>query len=127
MSGGVQWKPVIVTPQEYAQLVLELGDRRPTLRTLPAPPWIKTMTDWNLFLEEALDGIPVKLQRPYIDRIAAVRAKLFAAMKRKDKGDIARYTNEGVALQVEWSEAVQALKDQRTGGSRKPSDEGVRR
>lgn len=110
MSGGIQWKPAIITPREYAMLVRELRDRRPSLRALAAPEWVKTMPDWYLFLEERFDGIPAKLQRPYMHRIAAVRAKLFAAMHRKDKRDIARYTNEEVAIQVEWSAAVEALK-----------------
>ena len=109
MSGGVQWKPVLITPEEYATLVEELRLRRPTLRTIAAPAWVSTMTDWTLFLDETLDGIPAKLQRGYSERIAAVRAKLFAAMERKDQEAIARYTNEEVLLQAQRQAAIEKL------------------
>ncbi|MFY9823534.1 MAG: hypothetical protein WAM82_19285 [Thermoanaerobaculia bacterium] len=116
MSGGAQWKPLAITKADYADLVRELRDRRPTLRVLEAPPWVKTMADWDLFLDEALDGIPARLQRPYVERINAVRAMLFAAMARKDQDAIARYTNEEVILQIERQEAIEKLRQRKTTG-----------
>lgn len=107
MSGGVQWKSLRITEREYTSLVEELRQRRPTLRTLMAPPWVRTMTDWSIFLDELFDRVPAKLQREYVERIAAVRAKLFAAMERKDERAIALYTNQEVALQAERQAAIE--------------------
>jgi hypothetical protein len=50
----------------------------------------------ELFPDETLGGVPAKVQRPLMERIAAVRAKLFAAVACKDKDAIARHTNEEV-------------------------------
>ena len=107
MSGGVEWKSVLITEREYTRLVEELRQRRPTLRTLTAPAWVRTMTDWNISLDELFDRVPAKLQREYAKRIAAVRAKLFAAMERKDEEAIALYTNQEVALQAERQTAIE--------------------
>lgn len=110
MSGGLQWKPFTLTKAEYAGLVRELQNRRPALGVLEPAPWVKTMEDWDLFLDEVLNGIPAKLQRPYVERIHAIRAKLFAAMERKDRDAIARYTNEEVFLQVERQAAMETVR-----------------
>jgi hypothetical protein len=49
----------------------------------------------------------MKVQRSFVERIAAVRAKLFAAIERKENDAIARHTNAEVVLQVQWNGTIE--------------------
>jgi len=101
MSSGVQWKPLAVSSAEYDEIVRVIRQRRPGTRVIAAAPWVKTIEDWTMFLDETLDGIPARVQRPYVKRLAMATAELFAAFERKDREAIQRCSAQEIALRIE--------------------------
>jgi hypothetical protein len=103
MSGGVQWKPLVITQQEYANLVRELRKHRPTLRTIEAAPWVKTMSDWSLFLDETFDGIPAAEHKKIVQKVRTAEKARDDVLFYGKKGNITELSQNAILANIEWS------------------------
>ena len=72
MSGGCKWQPFEIGQAEYEELAGSLNaDPDDSFKEVEAPAWVRTHSDWGIWLMEHLSGVPSeehrKLQQEYDD------------------------------------------------------------
>ena len=88
MSGGCRWTPVQLSESEYAELVVEMEEKR--FKNISPPDWVATAADWHSWCCELVWGIPALENRNLSDEISALERKREAAEKRSDEPEAVR-------------------------------------
>jgi hypothetical protein len=64
MSGGCRWQPFEITPTEYDELVRSLTDDPARgFKSVDTPDWVKTDSDWTIWVMEIIRGVPSQQHR----------------------------------------------------------------
>jgi len=61
MSGGCEWEPFEVGPEEYDELIQALlAIPEGIYRVVETPEWVRSQTDWHIWIMEYEIGIPAE-------------------------------------------------------------------
>ncbi len=98
MSGGVSWEPFILNEGEFQRVLSMLKAQQPALQFEPLPSWVETVSDWEIWKDEATMGIPWQQNKALKDQYECLTRLKEEAY---DNGDDER----GLALHWEAHEA----------------------
>ena len=65
MSGGCRWQPLEISAAEYEELVAALVTDG--LKTVDSPGWVKTRDDWQIWVMQIRNSVPVEEHRRLTD------------------------------------------------------------
>jgi hypothetical protein len=59
MSGGCRWQPFEISKDEYDELIRAFrADTKGNFEAADAPEWVKTPSDWSIWIIERMRGVP---------------------------------------------------------------------